>query len=298
MNISAGFIGLGIMGRPMALNLIRGGHTLGVFSRRVQALSPLLEAGAVAYKSPAELASVTNIVFTILSDTPDVEEVIFGHRGLLEGIKPGSVLVDMSTISPQAVMQMANRLRDRNIAMLDAPVSGGETGAINASLSFMVGGEKDIFQRIKPFFTCMGKNIVHIGPSGAGQIAKACNQIVTSMTIAGVAEAFTLARKNGVDPARVREALLGGFAYSKILEAHGQRMLERNFQPGFKVELFQKDINIVLNQAHRMGIALPGTALISQYFNALVGSGDGHLDSAALLLLIERFNGMGESEPK
>lgn len=290
MNI--GFIGLGIMGRPMALNLIRGGYQLAVYARREQSLEPLSAAGATAFKSPAELAAKTDIIFTIVSDTPDVEAVLFSSGGIAEGARAGAVVIDMSTISPAAVVSMAGRLRERGVEMLDAPVSGGEIGAINAALSFMVGGKAEVFQRVKPLLECMGKNIVHIGPNGAGQIAKACNQIVTSMTIAAVAEAFTLARKNGVDPARVREALLGGFAYSKILEVHGQKMLERNFQPGFRVELFQKDINIVLKQAHQMGIALPGAALISQYFNALVGSGDGQLDSAALLLLMERINGL------
>ncbi len=293
-----GFIGLGIMGRPMALNLIRGGYPLAVYARRKESMATLIEAGAATFNSPAELAQATDVIFTILSDTPDVEEVIFGFRGIVEGAKAGSIVVDMSTISPAGAIEMAGRLRKQGLEMIDAPVSGGEIGAINATLSFMAGGKPEIFNLVKPLLECMGKNIVLIGPHGAGQIAKACNQIVTSMTIAAVAEAFTLARKNGVDPARVREALLGGFAYSKILEVHGQRMLERNFQPGFKVQLFQKDINIVLKQAHDMGIALPGAALISQYFNALMGSGDGQLDSAALLLLLERINGMGENEGK
>lgn len=292
MSIQAGFIGSGIMGRPMALNLIKGGYQLRVYSRRRESMEPLISSGAAPCASPAEVAEASDVIFIMVSDTRDVEEVIFGTGGIIAGGKPGSLVVDMSTTSPVATRQMAARLREKGIEMLDAPVSGGESGAINGTLSIMAGGKPEVFDRVRPLLACMGKNIVHIGESGAGQVAKACNQIVTSMTIAGVAEAFTLARKNGVDPGQVREALLGGFAYSKILEVHGKRMLERDFRPGFKVHLHQKDLRIVMETAHQMGIAVPGVALVSQYMNALMGAGEGELDSSALLLILERMNNM------
>ncbi len=292
MNVKVGFIGLGIMGRPMALNLIRGGYPLWVYGRREQSLPPLVEAGAEVCKSPADLAAATDIIITIVSDTRDVEEVLFAPNGVAAGAKKGSLVVDMSTISPQATRSMAGRLREMGVEMLDAPVSGGQIGAVNAALSIMVGGKAEVFQQVKPVFECMGKNIVHLGDNGAGQVAKACNQIIISMTVSAVAEAFVLAVKNGVDPALVRQALLGGFAYSKVLEGHGQRMLDRNFQPGFRAELLQKDIRIVMEAANQTGTALPGTALAMQYTNALVGSDKGNLDSSAIFLILEQLNGM------
>jgi 2-hydroxy-3-oxopropionate reductase len=203
------------------------------------------------------------------------------------------VIVDMSTISPAATRHFAAELENRGIEMLDAPVSGGETGAINATLSIMVGGKQKTFERVKPLFQCLGKNIVHVGDSGAGQVAKACNQIVAAVTIEAVSEALTFARKSGVDPARVREALMGGFAGSKILEVHGQRMLDHDFKTGFKVKLHQKDLRIVMEDAHHLGLGLPATAVVAQHLNALMGSGDGELDSAAIVKVIERMSGTG-----
>ena len=295
MNLNVGFIGLGIMGKPMALNLIKGGYPLWVYGRRVESMAPLAAAGAHACASPEEAARAADITFIMVSDTEDVEQVILGPKGVLSGARPGAIVVDMSTISPAATRSLAARLMDHGVEMLDAPVSGGETGAVNGALSLMVGGKPEIFSRIQPLFERMGKKIVHIGPNGAGQAAKACNQIVASLTIEGVAEAFTFARKNGVDPVRVREALLGGFANSRILEVHGQRMLDHDFRPGFKVRLHQKDLRIVMETAHRIGIALPGSALVSQHLNALIGSGDGKLDSSALVQVIERLNGTSAS---
>ncbi len=292
MSFKVGFIGLGIMGRPMAINLSRAGYKLWVFGRREQSLEPLVNQGAVVCRTPAELAAQTNIIITIVSDTKDVEEVLFGREGVAAGVQRGSLIVDMSTISPQAARQMATKLQSQGVEMLDAPVSGGETGAINATLSIMVGGKTEAFHQVRPLLECMGKNIVHIGESGAGQVAKACNQILISMTVAAVAEAFTLASKNDVDPALVRQALLGGFAYSKVLEGHGQRMLERNFLPGFKAKLLRKDLRIVLENADQSGTALPGVALVSQYINALIGAGGGELDSAAMYLAVLRLNKM------
>lgn len=290
MNSNVGFIGLGIMGKPMALNLIRSGHTLWVNSRRVESMEPLTAAGARACASPAEVARAANLIFIMVPDTKDVEQVILGHDGVIAGSGHGSTVVDMSTISPVTTRSIAAQLMAKEIEMLDAPVSGGEVGAVNCTLSIMVGGKPEVFARVKPFFDCLGKNIVHIGPNGAGQVAKACNQIVVSLTVEGVAEALTFAKKNGVDFSRVREALMGGFAGSKILELHGKRMIDHDFQPGFKVRLHQKDLRIVMETAHQMGLALPGSALVTQNMNALMGSKEGELDSSALVKVLERLN--------
>jgi 2-hydroxy-3-oxopropionate reductase len=219
---------------------------------------------------------------------------VLGETGLVYRLRPGQVIVDMSTISPASTRRLAQELETRGVEMLDAPVSGGEIGAINANLSIMVGGKEKTFQRVKPLFDVLGKNVVHVGDYGAGQVAKACNQIVAALTIEAVSEALTFARKNGVDAARVREALMGGFAGSKILEVHGKRMLDNDFKPGFKVKLHQKDLRIVIEDAHRLGIGLPGTALVAQHLNALMGSGDGELDSSAIVKVIERMSGMGK----
>ncbi|WP_349496675.1 2-hydroxy-3-oxopropionate reductase [Sideroxydans sp. CL21] len=293
MTINIGFIGPGIMGGPMALNLMKGGHKLWVYARRPAAAQTLVAAGATACASPAEVAKHSDVIFTIVADTPDVESVIFGEQGIAMQARPGTVIVDMSTISPTATKSIAERLARQRVEMLDAPVSGGETGAINGTLSIMVGGKPLIFERIKPLFECMGKNIVHIGDNGAGQVAKACNQIVVAVTIEAVAEALTFARKNGADPAKVREALMGGFAGSKIMEVHGKRMLDNDFKPGFKVGLHQKDMRIVMETAHQLGVALPAAALVTQHLNALMGTGDANLDSAAVVKVIERMSGMG-----
>ena len=290
MALNIGFIGPGIMGRPMALNLIKGGCQLWAYARRPETLQPLTAAGATACASAKEVAVHADVIFTIVSDTPDVEAVIFGEQGLANHARPGSVIVDMSTISPTATKAFAERLEKLGLEMLDAPVSGGETGAINATLSIMVGGKATVFERVKPLFECMGKNIVHIGGNGAGQVAKACNQIVVAVTIEAVAEALTFARKNGADPAKVREALMGGFAGSKIMEVHGKRMLDNDFKPGFKVGLHQKDMRIVMETAHQLGLALPAAAMVTQHLNALMGTGDTNLDSAAIVKVIARMS--------
>ena len=293
MSINIGFIGPGIMGGPMAVNLMKGGHKLWVYARRPAATQPLVAAGATACASAAEVARHADVIFTVVSDTLDVESVIFGEQGIASQARPGTVIVDMSTISPTATKSFAERLAQQGIDMLDAPVSGGETGAINGTLSIMVGGKTKVFERVKPLFECMGKNIVHIGDNGAGQVAKACNQIVVAVTIEAVAEALTFARKNGADPAKVREALMGGFAGSKIMEVHGKRMLDNDFKPGFKVGLHQKDMRIVMETAHQLGVALPAAAMVTQHLNALMGTGDTNLDSAAVVKVIERMSGMG-----
>lgn len=287
-----GFIGLGIMGRPIALNLQRPGVELFVHARRAESMEPLIKAGAIACAGPADVARRADIVFTMVADTPDVEEVVLGPDGLLEGVRPGSLVVDMSTISPSATRSMAERLRERGAEMLDAPVSGGEAGAIDGLLSIMVGGTDTAFARALPMLEIMGRNIVHVGDNGAGQVCKSCNQIAISQTMAGVAEALLLARASGVDAGKVRAALLGGSANSKVLEIHGQRMIDADYAPGFKARLHQKDLRIVLEAAHELGIALPGTALVSQTMNALLGRGLGDLDSSALFRVLQAASGV------
>lgn len=294
--MNVGFIGLGIMGRPMALNLIRGGHALRVYSRRAESMEPLAAAGAQVCLSPEEVARGGDPVFIMVSDTQDVEQIILGPGGVLAGTRPGAIVVDMSTISPVTTRSLASRLAAEGVEMLDAPVSGGEAGATEGTLSIMAGGKPDVLERIKPLFALMGKKVVHCGQNGAGQVAKACNQIVASLTIEGVAEALTLARKSGVDAARVRAALLGGFAGSRILEVHGKRMLDRDFRPGFKIRLHQKDLRIVVETAHQLGLALPGAALVAQHLNALAGSGGGERDSSALIEVIECLNRSNREE--
>lgn len=293
MNI--GFIGLGLMGRPMALHLAKAGHTLHLWARRPASLEPFRDTSARVHVSAAEVARHAEIVFTMVADAPDVESVIFGQDGLVGclagAVPPGLTIVDMSTIAPAAAQDIGARLTSKGIAFLDAPVSGGEVGAINATLTIMVGGEPAAFERIKPLLELLGKSVTLIGPAGAGQVAKAANQILTGVVTAAVAEALSFAKKSGVDPARVREALLGGFAYSKILENHGQRMLDRNFKPGFKAWMHQKDLRIVMGEAHRLGLMLPNTAATAQLFNAVVGCGMGEEDSISVLKLLEKASG-------
>ena len=286
-----GFVGLGLMGRPMALNLARAGHELHLWARRPASLEPFAEVHAHAHISAAEVARHARIVFTMVADAPDVAQVTLGEGGIAEGAKKDTVIVDMSTIAPAAARDIAIRLLARGIEFLDAPVSGGEVGAINAALTIMVGGKASVFEEIRPLFEKLGKSATLIGDSGAGQVAKACNQILTGVGVAAVAEAFTFARKSGVDPAKVREALLGGFAYSKILENHGQRMLDRNFKPGFKSWMHQKDLRIVMEEAHGLGLMLPSAAATAQMLNAMAGSGLGEEDSIAMLKLLERMSG-------
>ena len=286
-----GFLGLGIMGRPMALNALKAGHEVVVWARRAESMAPLAEAGARIAASPAAVAGQVDVVISMVADAPDVEQVMLGENGVATGAQAGLVAVDMSTIAPSAARDIAAKMKSRGIDFLDAPVSGGEVGAIAGTLSIMAGGSEAAFARAKPAFECIGKNIVHVGDSGAGQVAKACNQIMTGMGVMAVAEALCFASKAGADPAKVREALLGGFAYSKILENHGQRMIDRNFKPGFKSWMHQKDLNIVMQSAHELGLMLPGSAMTAQMFNAMVGSGLGEEDSIAVLKLLENLSG-------
>ena len=289
--MAVGFIGLGLMGRPMALNLIKAGHRVHVWSRRRESMQPLLDAGAGDCASAAEVARRASITISMVADAPDVEQVTLGADGVADGASAGHIHIDMSTIAPAAAQSIATRLAARGIIALDAPVSGGEPGAIAGTLTIMVGGDADACAHVQPLFEAMGKSITRIGEAGAGQVAKACNQIITGVGVASVAEALNFAARSGVDGAKVREALLGGFAYSRILENHGQRMLERNFKPGFKAWMHQKDVRIVMDEAHRLGLALPTAAATMQLFNAMAGCGLGEDDSVAMLKLFERMSG-------
>ena len=289
--MAVGFIGLGLMGRPMALNLIKAGHRVHVWSRRRESMQPLLDAGAGDCASAAEVARRASITISMVADAPDVEQVTLGADGVADGAGAGHIHIDMSTIAPAAAQSIATRLAARGIIALDAPVSGGEPGAIAGTLTIMVGGDGDACAHVQPLFEAMGKSITRIGEAGAGQVAKACNQIITGVGVASVAEALNFATRSGVDGAKVREALLGGFAYSRILESHGQRMLARNFKPGFKAWMHQKDVRIVMDEAHRLGLALPTAAATMQLFNAMAGSGLGEDDSVAMLKLFERMSG-------
>lgn len=280
-----GFIGPGIMGAPMIRNLLHAGFPVVVYGRRAEAVAPLVAAGARRGDSPAACARGASAVLICVSDTPDVEEVVLGPNGVLHGAAPGTVVVDMSTISPIATRRLAATLAEQGIEMLDAPVSGGEAGAMAATLSIMVGGKAAVFERMRPVFECLGKNIVHVGDHGAGQVAKMANQMVAAGTIAAIAEALALARADGVDAGKVRAALLGGFAYSKVLEVHGQRMLDGNYAPGFRTRLHRKDLAIVRDVARELGVDLPVAALSLAQLESLIERGDGDLDSAALYKL-------------
>ena len=285
MSERIGFIGLGVMGRPMAGHLLSRGYHVTVHNRSRGAMQDLAAAGATPVGSPADVARASDVVITMLPDTPDVERVIAGEGGVLEGLRAGAVVIDMSSISPVATRALAAKVADRGATMLDAPVSGGEIGAKNAALSIMVGGDAAAFARVRPILACMGNpdRIVHIGEApGSGQICKVCNQIAIGGALAGVSEAFALARKAGVDPARVRQALLGGFAASRVLEVHGERMLTGNYVPGFRARLYQKDLRIAGETAGAQALDLPATAVVTQLIDALVASGGGDLDYAAL----------------
>ncbi len=281
-----GFVGLGIMGKPMARNLLRAGYPLVVHNRSRLAVDELVAEGAVDGRSPQGVAEHSDVVITMLPDTPDVERVIFGPEGLVEGFRPGAVLVDMSTISPVATRAMAARLRERGVEMLDAPVSGGQQGAQEGTLSIMVGGDAQTLERVRPLLSVLGKNIVHVGPIGAGQVCKACNQLVVGLGILAVSEALVLAQRSGVEPGRVRQALLGGFAASRVLEVHGQRMLEGNHEPGFRARLHHKDLRIALETGREAGVTLVATALAHELLGALVARGEGERDHSALVRLV------------
>lgn len=282
-----GFIGLGVMGAPMARNLMQHGHQMGVYARRAETAAPLVAAGAVRYGTPAALAAVADVIFTVVTNSSDVEQVVLGEDGIIHGARAGSVVVDMETISPTVARNIALALANKSIDMLDAPVSGGPMGAETASLSIMAGGKLPVFERVKPLFECLGKTIVHVGDSGAGQITKACNQLALLVNAQGAAEAMTLAARCGVDPAKVREVMLGGVAASRVLELFGKRMVERDFAAGIEARLYYKDLDIALGIAHELGMAAPAAALVMQNINALIGRGEGKNDLSALIKVVE-----------
>jgi 2-hydroxy-3-oxopropionate reductase len=286
-----GFVGLGIMGRPMTKNLMKAGYSLVVYDIVSSSVEQIVAEGAKPGLSAADVASRSDVTITMLPDSPDVEAAVTGPAGVLEGIRSGSILIDMSSISPVTARKLAAIAAEKGVTMLDAPVSGGEVGAVNATLSIMVGGPQGAFDRCMPIFQAMGKNINLVGDSGAGQIAKACNQVVVALTIEAVAEALVLAAKAGVDPAKVRQAIMGGLAQSRILELHGQRMLDRTFKPGFRIRFHQKDMNIILNTGKEYGASLPVSAIVMEMLKSLVATGHGDEDHSAIVRVIETLSG-------
>jgi 2-hydroxy-3-oxopropionate reductase len=291
--MNTGFVGLGAMGRPMTLNLLKAGHSVSVWARRPESLERLIAAGANACASPAKLAERSEVMFTMVTTSADVEQVVLGDQGFIEGARAGSAVVILATISPAATRRIGAKLAERGVETLDAPVSGGPAGATDASLSIMAGGKPEVFERVKPLFQCLGKTIVHVGELGAGQVTKACNQLALCVTIQAIAEALALAKAAGADPAKVREALLAGLAQSRALEVMGERMVKRDFNPGIEARLHHKDMGIVLEMAHGLGIPVPAAALTTQQFNALMGMGGGRRDSGALIEVLERASGKG-----
>ncbi|HSO08283.1 MAG TPA: 2-hydroxy-3-oxopropionate reductase [Pelomicrobium sp.] len=284
--MNVGFVGLGIMGKPMALNLIKGGHTLFLASRS-GVPDELTGAGGKACASAKEVAQKADVIITMVPDTPDVEKALFGKDGVAEGLAAGKIVVDMSSISPIETKTFAQRVNELKCEYLDAPVSGGEVGAKNAALTIMVGGPDAAFEKVKPLFELMGKNITLVGPNGAGQTCKVANQIIVALNIEAVAEALVFASKAGADPAKVRQALMGGFASSKILEVHGERMIKRTFNPGFRIELHQKDLNLALAGARALGISLPNTSTAQELFNACRANGGAAWDHSAMVKALE-----------
>ncbi len=285
-----GFVGLGIMGRPMALNLKNGGHDLIVPDRA--SLTDEIRAAATVVADATAAAAASDVVILMVPDTADVEAALFGANGVAAGLKPGTLVIDMSSISPVATKAFAARINVLGCDYLDAPVSGGEVGAKAASLTIMVGGPDAAFARAKPLFDLMGKNITHIGSeNGTGQTCKVANQIIVALNIQAVAEALVFASRAGADPAKVRGALMGGFASSRILEVHAERMLNGTFNPGFRIRLHQKDLNLALSSAKDLGLSLPNTAIAQQMFSSCVAQGAGELDHSALVLAIEHMAG-------
>jgi len=281
-----GFIGLGIMGKPMAANLIKGGHTLFVASRS-GVPQELTGAGATACASAKEVAQKAHFIITMVPDTPDVEKVLFGPSGVAEGLSAGKIVIDMSSISPIETKAFASRINELKCEYVDAPVSGGEVGAKNAALTIMVGASDATFEKVKPLFELMGKNITLVGGNGAGQTCKVANQIIVALNIEAVAEALLFASRAGADPAKVRQALMGGFASSRVLEVHGERMIKRTFDPGFRIELHQKDLNLALANARAMGVSLPNTATAQELFNACRAHGGAKWDHSAMVRALE-----------
>ena len=284
-----GFIGLGIMGKPMAINLLDAGYELLVLDKN-KAAGDLTHKGAEAFSTCKEIAAKAEIIITMLPDSPEVNEVVFGEGGVLEGIKSGTIFVDMSTIAPSTAREIDVVMKEKGVMALDAPVSGGQVGAEKGALSIMVGGSQEAFDQVLPLFEIIGKSAVLIGDAGAGQMTKACNQMIVGMTIQAVAESFTLAKKAGVNLEKMREALLGGFAQSRILDLHGQRIIDRNFEPGFKIKLHRKDMNIALMAGKEFEVPLYGSALVASHMDAVLAAGMAEKDHSALALLMEKLS--------
>jgi 2-hydroxy-3-oxopropionate reductase len=284
-----GFIGTGIMGLPMAQNLQKAGHSLFVSTHHDAAPAALLEAGAVALANPKEVAQEAEFIIVMVPDTPHVEDVLFRENGIAEGVGPNKLVIDMSSISPSATKAFAEKINATGARYLDAPVSGGEVGAKAATLSIMIGGSEESFARALPLFQSMGKNITLVGENGDGQTAKVANQIIVALNIQAVGEALLFAAKNGADPARIREALMGGFAGSKILEVHGERMIKGTFDPGFRISLHQKDLNLALAGARELGLNLPNTANAQQVFSTCAAIGGSGWDHSALIKGLEHM---------
>lgn len=287
-----GLIGLGIMGLPMARNLMKAGYSLTVNNRSPEPEQALAAEGAQVARTAREVAERSDIVITMLPDSPQVEEVVLGENGVAEGLRAGSLYIDMSSVAPSTARKVAEALQAQGADALDAPVSGGQVGAEQGTLSIMVGGSEEGFERARPIFEAVGKNIVYIGGPGAGQVTKICNQIVVALTIQAVAEALTLARKSGVDAAKVREALLGGFAQSRILDLHGQRILDGNFKPGFRIHLHRKDLRLALEAGREQAVPLPATANVAELMNAMIAQGLGDLDHSGLAALYAKLAGL------
>ena len=285
-----GFIGLGIMGAPMAGHLIAGGHTLFVYDV-ADLPKDVLDAGATACASSKEVAEKGDVIIVMVPDTPHVNAVLFGENGVAEGLSSGKTVVDMSSISPIETKEFAKKINDLGCDYLDAPVSGGEVGAKAASLTIMIGGPQKAFDAVKPLFDLMGQNITLVGGNGDGQTTKVANQIIVALNIEAVSEALLFASKAGADPAKVREALMGGFASSKILEVHGERMVKRTFDPGFRIELHQKDLNLALQGAKALGVSLPNTATAQELFNACAAHGGSAWDHSAMVKALEMLAG-------
>lgn len=292
MNI--GFIGLGAMGRHMAGHLMKGGHQLGVWARRAESAAPLLAAGATRHETPAALAAASEVLITMVTTAADVEQVLLGPQGVIHGVRAGSVVIDMETISPTVARALAVALAAKGVDMLDAPVSGGPMGAEQATLSIMAGGKPEVFERMRPVFACMGKTITRVGDIGAGQVTKACNQLALLVAAQGVAESLNLAVRLGADPGKVREVMMGGVAASRVMEVFGTRMVSRNFANGIDTRLYHKDLGIVLELAHGTRVPAPAAALVQQQINALMAQDRGRDDLAALITVLEQMSGMNK----
>ncbi len=283
-----GFIGIGIMGAPMAGRLLDSGHEL--FVNDINPIAQaLLDKGATVAVSAREAAEMGEVVIVMVPDTPDVEVVLFGKNGVADGLSDGKIVVDMSSISPVETKEFADKINALGCSYLDAPVSGGEVGAKAGTLTIMVGGDQTTFDKVRPLFELMGRNITLVGKNGDGQTCKVANQIIVALTIEAVAEALLFASKAGADPAKVREALMGGFASSKILEIHGERMIKRTFDPGFRITLHQKDLNLALSNARKLQMALPNTATAQELFNSVAAQGDSGMDHSAMVLALEKL---------